>query len=91
MLIERGADLTAQNNRGETPLHLASAPSIWARISPQKFAEVANMLLEHGADDNVQNKNGLTPFVLALEGGLEEIIQVLVPHGANSGAHDGAN
>ena len=49
------------------------------------------MLLEHGADVNARNKNGLTPFVLALQGGLGEIIQVLVQHGADSGADDNAN
>jgi ankyrin repeat protein len=49
------------------------------------------MLLEHGADVNAQNKNGLTPFILALKCGLEEIMHVLVWHGADSGAHDNAN
>jgi ankyrin repeat protein len=91
MLIERGANLTAQNNDGETPLHLASAPSYWAQVSSQKFAEVVHMLLEHGADVNARNKKGLTPFVLALQGGLGEIMQVLVQRGAFSGAHDDAN
>ncbi|KAN0123104.1 Ankyrin repeat-containing domain protein [Russula decolorans] len=91
MLIERGADVTAQNNDGETPLHLASAPSSRARFSPQKYAEVVHMLLEHGADVNARNKNGFTPFVLALQVGLAEIIHVLVQHGADPGAHDNAN
>jgi ankyrin repeat protein len=88
MLIERDSDLTAQNNDGDTPLHLASAPSLWARISPQKYSKVAHMLLEHGADVNARNKNGLTPLVLALKGGLAQIIHVLVQHGA---AHNNAN
>jgi ankyrin repeat protein len=74
-----------------TPLHLASAPTSWARVSPQERAEIAHMLLEHGADINAQNKNGLTPFVLALQLGREEITDVLVQHGADPGAHDYAN
>jgi ankyrin repeat protein len=55
MLIDRGADVTAQNRDGQTPLHLASAPSSRARISPQKYAEVAHMLLEHGADSGAHD------------------------------------
>ena len=88
MLIEHGADVSAQNGCGETPLHLASTPSFWARDTPQKHAELVHMLLEHGADINARNKNGLTPFVLAMQGGLAEIIDVLVEHGA---AHDNPN
>jgi ankyrin repeat protein len=86
MLIERGADVTAQNDKGETPLHRASTPPSWSRlqISP-KWAEIAHMLLEHGADVNARNKNGLTPFVLASQLGLAEITDVLVQHGADSG------
>jgi ankyrin repeat protein len=45
------------------------------------------MLLKHGADIDAQNKNGLTLFVLALEYEISEIIDILVQHGADSGAH----
>jgi ankyrin repeat protein len=89
ILIECGADVTAQNKNGETPLHLVSAPS--SRVSPRKCAEIARLLLERGADVNARNKNGLTPFALASERGLSTIMDVLVQHGANSGAHDNAN
>ena len=41
MLIERGVNLTAQNNDGDTPLHLAS---YWGQV------EVTRMLIERGAD-----------------------------------------
>jgi uncharacterized protein len=91
MLIVRGADATAQNWTGDTPLHLTSALPSWAWISPHKFAEMAHMLLEHGADINAQNENGLTPFVLASQFGSAEITDVLVEHGADPGAHDDAN
>jgi ankyrin repeat protein len=67
MLIERGADPTAQDNKGETPLHVVSNPPLWPQVSPHKYAEVAHMLLEHGADVNARNIYGLTPFFLALE------------------------
>jgi ankyrin repeat protein len=90
MLIERGADVTAQNDDGETPLHLASAPTFRAQTFSQKYADVAHILLEHGADANARNKNGLTPFFLALQGGLAEVIHVFF-HSAGSRAHDNAD
>ncbi|KAF8480332.1 ankyrin repeat-containing domain protein [Russula ochroleuca] len=76
MLIERGADVIAQNEDGETPLHLASQ---------EGEVEAVRMLLKHGADINTQNKYGLTPFDLALQGGLEEVTCVLLQHGADPG------
>jgi len=41
MLIERGADLSAQDNDGLTPLDLAS--------QDERLAEVAHVLIQHGA------------------------------------------
>jgi ankyrin repeat protein len=60
MLIERGADVTAQDEDGDTPLHQASTP-YWSKPS-QKYAEIARMLLDHGADVNAQNKRGWNPL-----------------------------
>ena len=56
-LIERGADVTAQNNYGLTPLHLASQMG---------QVDVARMLIERGADMTAQNNHGWTPLHLAL-------------------------
>ena len=49
MLTERGTDLTAQNNDGETSLRLTSAPSLWARISPQIYSVVAHICFSNTA------------------------------------------
>ena len=69
---------------------MASAPSFWVQILPQKYAEIAHMLLENGADSDVdaRNKNGATPFVLTFQGGLAEITHVLVKYGADPNAHE---
>ena len=86
MLVDLGVDLTALKNDGETPLHLASDPSLRARISPHKYAEVARMLLEHGAevaDVNARDKNRWTPFILASQRGLVEVMHVPIDYGAN--------
>ncbi len=55
-LLERGADVNAQNKDHETPLHLAS------RL---RLHEMARFLLKHGADVNVKNFEGKSPLQLA--------------------------
>ena len=52
-LIERGADVAAQNKDGETPLHLAS---FWGQV------EVARMLIEQAVDVTSQDRDGNTPL-----------------------------
>jgi ankyrin repeat protein len=73
-LIERGADLTAQNNNGWTPLHLASQMG---------HADVAHMLIERGADLTVQDSRGLTPLHLALHRGEVNVARMLIEDGAD--------
>ncbi len=55
-LLERGADVNAQNKDHETPLHLAS------RL---RLHEMARFLLKHGADVNVKSAKGKSPLQLA--------------------------
>ena len=58
VLIEHGADLTAQNRDGQTPLHLALQMG---------QVIVARMLIEHGADLTAQNSDWQTPLHLVLQ------------------------
>jgi ankyrin repeat protein len=55
-LLESGADINAQNEEHETPLHLAS------RL---RLHEMARFLLKHGADVSVKNSEGKSPLQLA--------------------------
>ena len=55
-LLERGADVNAQNKDLETSLHLASR---------FRLHETARILLKHGADVNVKNSEGKSPLQLA--------------------------
>jgi ankyrin repeat protein len=48
-LIESGADVTAPNNGGETPLHLALQ---------EGQVDVAHLLIGRGADVTAQNNKG---------------------------------
>ena len=74
MLLEHGADVTAQNKDGETPLHLASQKG---------QVEVARMLIERGADVTAQNKDGETPLHLASRKGQVEVARMLIERGAD--------
>jgi ankyrin repeat protein len=81
VLIEHGADLTARNNNGSTPLHLVSTQPTWSQVLPQRCAEVVRVLLEHGADGTAQDKNGCSPLDLASgDERLAEVVQVLLKH-----------
>ena len=56
LLLERGAGVNAQDERLETPLHLAS------RL---RLHEMARILLKHGANVDMKNSEGLTALQLA--------------------------
>jgi len=75
LLIEHGADATAQNNDGTTPLH---------RMSEWGDVDVDRLLIEHGADATAQSNDGMTPLHRASEWG-----DVLIERGTDVTAHQG--
>jgi ankyrin repeat protein len=65
LLLERGVDVNAQDNRGRTPLHNAT---VRGRVG------IVSLLLESGADmfSNWQDNDGWSPLhVAAFEGHVE--------------------
>ena len=78
-LLERDADVTAQDENGSTPLHLAS------RLGR---AEIASMLIERGADVTAQDENGSTPLHQASQWGNAEIASMLIERGADVTAQE---
>ena len=58
MLIERGADVSAQDKNGRTPVHLALQAG---------RRKVARVLIEHGASVPAQNKDGTSPHMAVLD------------------------
>ena len=59
LLIEHGACVNDQNEKGDTPLHLAVA-NCW---SPNNV----EVLLNYGADPKGKNNKGKTPKDIAIE------------------------
>src|SRR6056297_518406 len=55
--IESGADVSARNDNGRTPLMFAARDN--------ENPEVINVLLESGSDVNARNDDGVTPLMVA--------------------------
>ncbi|XP_033214773.1 putative ankyrin repeat protein RF_0381 [Belonocnema kinseyi] len=74
LLILLGADFNCQNNRGETPLHVA------VRKENLTFVK---MLLRIGADTNIHNKRGATPLQEALMQKDTDMVKLLASKGSD--------
>jgi len=79
ILVEQGANVAAQDQRGSTPLHKASRNG---------HLDVAQFLVKHGADVAAQDQRGKTPLHKASWNGHLDVARFLVDRGANAGAQD---
>ena len=79
LLLEYGADPNARDIDGWTLLHVSS------QCGSRK---VASELLKLDVDINARDNQGQTPLQLALESSMEDVIQLLLEHGAES-THSG--
>ena len=77
--LAKGADVTAKDNNGMTPLH-------WAAHYGQ--AKVAKVLLAKGADANAEDDDGMTPMHYAAYRGHAEVVKLLLAKGADANARD---
>ena len=73
-LIERGADVNAKEEYGNTPLH-------WASI--ENHIELAKLLIERGADVNAKRNDGETPLHQASWKNRIETAKLLLERGAD--------
>ena len=83
LLGRRGANASAKDALGQTPLHMVSRG---AYISQEDDVCIAKLLLEHGADVNAQDNNHETPLDLASHHGKLEIAALLLHYNDKDGA-----
>lgn len=81
-LLHNGADVAAKTTEGQTSLHMAISNKLESSIA----YEIARLLITDAPEKasflNAQDNTGMTALDLAQEAGLDEIVQLLMQHGA---------
>jgi ankyrin repeat protein len=93
LLLDHGADPSIPTDHKVTPLMVASGigwvEGVTYEWSPEQTFEAVKMLLDLGADVNAQDElDGRTALMGAAHKGRNDVIQVLVDHGADLARHD---
>ncbi len=93
LLLEHGADPSIATDFNVTPLMVASGigwvEGVTYEWSPQETLETVKFLLDHGANVNAQDNEDLrTALMGAAHKGRNDVIQLLVQHGADLSLHD---
>nr|XP_020465239.1 protein phosphatase 1 regulatory subunit 16A [Monopterus albus]XP_020465240.1 protein phosphatase 1 regulatory subunit 16A [Monopterus albus] len=73
-LVQSGAELNTQDEKGATLLHIASANG---------YMSVAELLLENRAEVDVKDSDGWTPLHAASCWGQIQMVELLIAHGAS--------
>lgn len=88
LLVEKGANINSRNEKGETPLHIASVGNLVGRIEEDCGKDLGfwkpscvQLLLDLGADPNALDNAGMSPFQKASSA--PEIMRILLQRGAD--------
>jgi ankyrin repeat protein len=79
-LLDSGADVNATDMDGLTPLHQAFE---FEDNQPENVFSLAKLLLENGADVNKSSEKPESPLEMALHVEMEEVVALLIKHGAD--------
>ena len=93
LLLDHGADPKIPTDHKVTPLMVASGigwvEGVTYEWSPQSTYDTVKLLLDLGADANAQDTlDGRTALMGAAHKGRNDVIQLLVEHGADLALHD---
>ncbi len=92
LLLEHGADPSIRTDDGATPLMVAAGigwvEGVTYEWSPEQTLEAVKLLLELGNDVNAYNLDGQTALMGAAHKGRNDVVQLLVDHGADLAARD---
>ena len=78
-LMDRGADCSATNRRGATPLHYAADSNIW---NPAAQSATIDCLIRAGANPNALDNSGVAPLHRAVRTRCAAAVEALLAGGA---------
>ena len=79
VLVEHGVDANTRDLWNQTPLHRVCYSPTLERKDETDFVR---LLLRYSSDIHARDNEGRTPFMIATEGGKDDIMRLLLEHGA---------